>query len=58
MYLLVCKVCGKQYAGNTFTSFRARINNYKSFSRKFSVGVLVTQAELLSTLQRLTIMAF
>ena len=46
VYLLGCKVCGKQYVGSTFTSFRARFNNYKSVSRKFSGGVLVPQAEL------------
>ena len=46
VYLLGCKVCGKQYVGSTFTSFRARFNNYKSSSRKFSSGVAVTQAEL------------
>ena len=27
VYLLGCEVCGKQYAGSTFTSFRARFNN-------------------------------
>ena len=46
VYLLGCKVCDKQYVGSTFTSFRARFNNYKSSSRKFSSGVAVTQAEL------------
>ena len=46
MYLLGCKVCGKQYVGSTFTSCRARFNNYKSSSRKFSSGVAVSQAEL------------
>ena len=46
MYLLGCKVCGKQYVGSTFTSFKARFKNYKSTSRKFSGGVLVPQAEL------------
>ena len=44
--LLGCKVCGKQCVGSTFTSFRARFNNYKSYSRKFSSGVAVMQAEL------------
>ena len=44
-YLLGCKVCGKQYVGSTFTSFRARFNNYKSVSRKFSGGVLLLQTE-------------
>ena len=46
VHLLGCKVCGKQCVGSTFASFRARFNNYKSSSRKFSSGVAVTQAEL------------
>ena len=46
VYLLGCKVFGKQYVGSTSTSFRAKFNNYKSASRKFSGGVLVRQAEL------------
>ena len=46
VYLLGCKVCGKQYVGSTFTSFRARFNNYKLASRKFPGGVIVPQAEL------------
>ena len=46
MYVLGCKVCGKQYVGSTFTPFRIRFNNYKSSSRKFSSGISVTQAEL------------
>ena len=37
VYLLGCKVCGKQYVGSTLTSFRARFNSYKSSSRKFLV---------------------
>ena len=41
-----CKVCGTQYVGSTFTSFRARFNHYKSPSRNVSSGVPVTQAEL------------
>ena len=41
-----CKVCGTQYVGSTFTSFRARCNYYKSSSRQFSSGVAVAQAEL------------
>ena len=45
VYLLGCKLCGKQYVGSTFTSFRARFNTYKSSSRKFSSEVAVTQAE-------------
>ena len=46
VYLLGCQVCGKQYVGSTFTSFRARLDNFKSASRTFSGGVLVPQAEL------------
>ena len=45
VYLLGCKVCGKQYVGGTFTSLRTRFNNYKSSSRKFSTGMSVAQAE-------------
>ena len=36
VYLLDCTVCGKQYVGSTFASFRASFNNYKSGS--FQVG--------------------
>ena len=46
VYLICCKVCGKQYVCSTFTTFRVRFNNYKSSSRKFSSGILVTKAEL------------
>ena len=46
VYLSGCKVCGKQYVGSTFISFRARFNNFNSCSRKLSSGVAVTQAEL------------
>ena len=46
MYLLGCKVCGKQYVGSTFTSLRIRFNNYKSSSRKSSNGMSVGQAEI------------
>ena len=46
VYILHCKVCGKQYIGSTFTPFRVRFNNYKSSNRKFSSGISVTQAEL------------
>ena len=30
VYLIECRVCGKQYNGSTVTKFRARANNYKS----------------------------
>ena len=46
VYLLGCKVCGKQYVGRTFKSFRTRFNDYKSSSRKFSICMSVAQAEL------------
>ena len=46
MYLLGCKVCGKQNVGSTFTSFRTRFNNYKSSSIRFYSGMSVAQAEL------------
>ena len=46
VYLLGCKVCGKQYVGSNFTSSRTRFNIYESSSRKFSGGMSVAQAEL------------
>ena len=35
VYLIECRVCGKQYNGSTVTKFRARVNNYKSTHRNF-----------------------
>ena len=35
VYLIECRVCGKQYSGSTMTKFRARANNYKSMHRTF-----------------------
>ena len=35
VYLATCKICNKQYTGQTTDSFRSRWNNYKSKSRKF-----------------------
>ena len=46
VYLLRCKVCGKQYEESTFTPFRARFNNCKSASRRLLKGEVVTQAKL------------
>ena len=46
VYVLGCKVCGKQYVGSTFIPFRVRFNNYKSSSRRFFSGISVTQEEL------------
>ena len=45
VYVLGCKVCGKQYIGSTFTPFRVRFNNYKSSSSNFSSEITVTQTE-------------
>ena len=46
VYLLGCKVCGKQYVGSTKAAFRNRFNSYKSYSRTFSKGRSVDQAQL------------
>ena len=35
VYLIECRVCGKQYNGSSVTKFCARANNYKSTHRKF-----------------------
>ena len=35
IYLLKCKVCNKQYVGETTDAFRLRWNNYKDNDRKF-----------------------
>ena len=35
VYLLTCKVCLKQYVGQTVEDFRLRWNNYKSNDRKY-----------------------
>ena len=37
VYLVDCKVCGKQNVGSTKTKFRTRFNNYKSVHRKYSL---------------------
>ena len=34
VYLLSCKVCGRQYTGQTVDEFRYRWNNYKDNNRK------------------------
>ena len=46
VYLLGWKVCSNQYLGSTFTLSRVRFTNYKSASRRFLKGEVVTQAEL------------
>ena len=38
VYLLSCKVCGKQYVGSTTDKFRFRWNNYKNCQRKAERG--------------------
>ena len=38
IYLLSCKVCGKQYVGSTTDKFRYRWNNYKNCQRKVERG--------------------
>ena len=35
VYLIECRVYGKQYNGSTVTKFRARANSYKSTHRNF-----------------------
>ena len=35
VYLIECRICGKQYNGSTVTKFCARANNYKSTHRNF-----------------------
>ena len=51
VYMLGCKVYGKQYAGSTFAPFRARFNKYKSASRRFLKEEVATQAELSALLR-------
>ena len=36
IYLLSCKICGKQYVGSTVTKFRLRFNNHRSRLRGHS----------------------
>ena len=38
VYLLSCKICGKQYVGQTCDKFRYRWNNYVSCHRKAAEG--------------------
>lgn len=35
MYLITCKKCDLQYAGNTVTSFRLRFKNFDVHEQKF-----------------------
>ena len=39
IYLLSCKICGRQYTGTTVTRFRERFNQYKSDINLYSQGV-------------------
>ena len=43
IYLLVCKVCKKQYTGKTVAKFRLRCNNYKQSDKKFLRGEEIKQ---------------
>ena len=38
IYLITCKVCQKQYVGSTITTFRKRLNQYKSNIKLYSIG--------------------
>ena len=38
IYLLTCKVCGKQYTESTVTKFRSRFNQYKSNIKLYGEG--------------------
>ena len=38
IYLITCKICRKQYVGQTVDIFHSRRNNYKSNGRKYLVG--------------------
>ena len=43
IYLLTCKVCGKQYTGKKVDKFRSRWNNYKDSDRAFLRGEEIKQ---------------
>ena len=43
IYLLTCKVCGKQDTGKTVDKFRSRWNNYKDSHRAFLRGEEIKQ---------------
>ena len=44
VYLLTCKVCKKQYVGQTTDKFRLRWNNYKTCQKKAMSNRAHTQA--------------
>ena len=47
VYLIECRVSGKQYNGSTATKFRRRANNYKSKHRNFwKEQILSNQARI------------
>ena len=51
VYLATCKICNKQYTGQTIDSFTSRWNNYKSKSRKFDRNEKCRQEYLYSHLK-------
>ena len=48
IYLLMCKICCKQYVGQTVDIFRSRWNNHKSNDRKYLVGDPCLQEHILA----------
>ena len=46
IYLLKCKVCNKQYVGETTDAFRLRWNNYKNKDRKLQRNESCTHQHL------------
>ena len=53
LYLIECRVCGKQYHGSTATKFCARANNYKNTHRNFwKEQILLNQARNQKTFSR------
>ena len=46
IYLLTCKICRKQYVGQTVDIFRSRWNISKSNDRKYLVGNLLMQEHI------------
>ena len=53
VYLLSCKVCGRQYTGQTVDEFRYRWNNYKDNNRKSLKGNECKQAGFFAHFQSL-----
>ena len=47
IYLLACKICRKQYVGQTVDIFRSRWYNYKSNDRKYLIGDPCMQEHIL-----------